>query len=140
MQALDLAKYITTFCIEENQPISNLQLQKILYFIQKEFLMQKGRVAFHDDIEAWQFGPVVPNVYYQFCSYGSMPISMKYENTELESTDVAVINSLVRDKRKLDPWKLVEETHKPGGAWDRIYRNGAGERDIIPIELIKEVG
>ena len=60
--ALELSKYIVTKCINDGEPISNLQLQKILYYIQRDFLRQ-GEAAFSDTIEAWQFGPVVPNVY-----------------------------------------------------------------------------
>ena len=36
--AMDLAKYIVSKCYYDGCPISNLQLQKILYYIQKEFL------------------------------------------------------------------------------------------------------
>lgn len=36
--AVDLSKYIVYKCITEGQPISNLQLQKILYYIQRNFL------------------------------------------------------------------------------------------------------
>ena len=39
-KATELAKYIVTKCTNEDQPITNLQLQKILYYIQKEFLKQ----------------------------------------------------------------------------------------------------
>ena len=60
--ALNVAKYIIDKCTRENYPISNLQLQKILYYIQREFL-QRGPKAFPEEIEAWQFGPVVPEVY-----------------------------------------------------------------------------
>ena len=60
-KALDVAKYMVTKCVQDKCPISNLQVQKILYFIQKDFL-QNGSEAFSDDIEAWQFGPVVPEV------------------------------------------------------------------------------
>ena len=59
--AINLSKYIVFKCIEDGHPISNLQLQKILYYIQKDFLCRDD-LAFSDDIEAWQFGPVVPNV------------------------------------------------------------------------------
>jgi uncharacterized phage-associated protein len=48
-------------CGTDQHPISNLQLQKILYYIQKTFL-ENGMVAFDDEIEAWKFGPVVPAV------------------------------------------------------------------------------
>lgn len=60
--ALDVAKYIINKCTIEHDAISNLQLQKILYYIQKWFL-QNGLVAFDDDFEAWSFGPVVLSVY-----------------------------------------------------------------------------
>lgn len=64
-KAIDLANYIVDKCIEDNAPITNLQLQRILYFVQKDFL-KRGYQAFSDDIEAWRCGPVVPNVYFYF--------------------------------------------------------------------------
>ena len=36
--AVDLAKYIINKCVKDEVPISNIQLQMILYCIQKEFL------------------------------------------------------------------------------------------------------
>ena len=47
--ALDFAKYIVKKCIDDGHPISNLQLQKILYYIQKDFL-RRGDIAFEDDM------------------------------------------------------------------------------------------
>ena len=49
--ALELSKYIVTKCINDGKPISNLQLQKILYYIQRDFLKQ-GEPAFSATIEA----------------------------------------------------------------------------------------
>lgn len=138
MKALDLAKYIVNKCTIDNKSISNLQLQKILYYIQKEFL-KKDKQAFEDTIEAWQFGPVVPNVYYYFCGYGAMPIAASYE-IELKGAEKSIIDKIVCEKRELNPWDLVEETHKKDGAWDQTYRNGEGDKKLIPIELIKTAG
>lgn len=137
--ALDLSKYVISKCVEDGHPITNLQLQKILYYIQVYFL-QHDDIAFLDAIEAWQFGPVVPNVYYYYCGYGAMPIISTHEIFIVESKDKSIINSIVESKRDLDPWKLVEETHRKNGAWDQTYKNGSGNRKIIPTELIKAVG
>ena len=79
LSALDLSKYIITKCMNYRKPISNLQLQKILYYIQVEFLKTKGVPAFSDEIEAWQFGPVVRAVYQQYCGAGSFPLRFVYE-------------------------------------------------------------
>ena len=137
--AIDLSKYIVMKCIKDSHPISNLQLQKILFYIQKEFL-SKGKMAFADDIEAWQFGPVVPDVYYYFCGFGAMPISMMQGEYSIEEQDEVIVDDIIETKRSLDPWVLVAETHKPGGAWAQIYRNGLGNHHVIPTELIRTEG
>lgn len=136
--ALNIAKYIIDKCTKEKYPISNLQLQKILYYIQREFL-QQGIQAFPEEIEAWQFGPVVPEVYRQYCGFGALPIRMRYM-ISIEADDVKIINLIVEKKRMLNPWDLVSDTHSSGKAWDLIYRNGLGDHQIIPQELIKNKG
>lgn len=138
-KAMELSTYIVSKCIKEDCPISNLQLQKILYYIQKAFL-DRGDRAFSDNIEAWQFGPVVPNVYDHYCGYGAMPISFSSIKYDVAKEDKQLIDSIVESKRVLAPWDLVEETHKKGGAWDKTYKNGSGSHEVIPIELIKAVG
>ena len=138
-KAMDLSKYIVSKCIEDGHPISNLQLQKILYYIQKDFL-SRGDQAFEDEIEAWQFGPVIPDVYYHYCGFGSMPISFQFEKYEIDPTDREYVDEIVEHKRNLNPWDLVEETHKKNGAWDQVYCNGKGNHKVIPIELIRKAG
>lgn len=137
--AIDLSKYIVSKCIDDGKPISNLQLQKILYYIQKTFL-QEGSIAFLDEIEAWQFGPVVPNVYYYFCGFGAMSITNVNDAMPISGNDKKIIDSIIESKRILDPWDMVSETHKPDGAWARIYGDGSGNHEVIPVELIKAVG
>lgn len=137
--ALDLSKYIISKCVKDGHLISNLQLQKILYYIQADFLAHDN-IAFPDAIEAWQFGPVVPNVYYYYCGYGAMPIASVHEEITIENKDKNIVDRIVESKRNLAPWKLVEETHRKNGAWDQIYKNGAGNRNVIPTELIKALG
>ena len=137
--AIHLSKYIVSKCINDGYPISNLQLQKILYYVQKDYLSHNDQ-AFSDEIEAWQFGPVVPEAYYRFCGFGAMPITISYNNTTIDPMDAKKIDSIVEKKRKMDPWDLVAETHKPNGAWSRIYKNGMGNGDVIPVDLIKAVG
>lgn len=142
--ALELAKYIVTKCIKDHCPISNLQLQKILFFIQREFLQKKGRSAFHDPIQAWKFGPVVRKVYVFFCVFGGMPIDLPLEfiegNIDWHDSDKSFIDGIVDRCRKLDPWQLVAETHKPGGAWDQTYCRGIGVKDTIDIDRIRQYG
>ncbi|WP_425446664.1 Panacea domain-containing protein [Dethiothermospora halolimnae] len=137
--ALEIARYIINKCTVENSPISNLQLQKILYFLQKEYLVNRNSVLFSDEIQAWQFGPVVPEVYYQYCGFGSMAITMNYE-VEIGADDISIIDRIVNEKRCKNPWDLVSETHVDGKAWAIVYRDGIGNHSIIPTELIRTRG
>lgn len=136
--ALDISKYVIHKCTSEHDAISNLQLQKILYYIQKYFL-QNGLIAFDDDFEAWQFGPVVPSVYNQFSSFGGTPIRLRY-NISLDDNYKDIIDPIVTKKRDLKPWIMVDDTHRPGKAWDRIYRGGRGNHQTISKDLIREIG
>ncbi len=86
-EVLDVAKYVITKCYNDDKPISNLQLQKILYFIQYSFIEQHRQQLFEEDFEAWQFGPVVPKIYHEFKRYGSMPITKDYDISNLFQDD-----------------------------------------------------
>ena len=135
--ALTIAQYAINKCMKDDCPISNLQLQNILFYIQKLFLTH-DQVAFYDRIEAWQFGPVVPSVYYRFCGFGAMPISMPYD-TNIDGATTG-IDSIIEEKRKLDPWDMVADTHREDGAWYKVYNGGKGCNNEITRELICQLG
>ena len=139
-QAMKIANDIIRKCSEDGCPITNLQLQKIMYFLQREYLQSKNVPLFDDEIQAWQFGPVVPEVYYRYCVFGAMPITIIDKMADLNKCDAYIINPIIEEKRKLYPWDLVEETHQEGGAWDTVYDNGRGNRKVIPTEFIKARG
>lgn len=137
--ANDVARYIISKCTKKNKAISNLQLQKILYYVQATFLIQQKRALFMDEVEAWQFGPVVRSVYREYCGYGAAAIYERKEPKEAFSADEkAIIDQVVADKLSKRPWDLVQETHAEGKPWDLVYQGGAGKMQIIPKEVIAE--
>lgn len=139
--AMDIAKYIITKCTKDSKPISNLQLQKILYFIQRDYLKKVSYPLFTNNIEAWQFGPVVAEVYYAFCGMGSMKILGEYDTqTNICAEDKIFVNNIVEQRRLQPPWELVKESHTPGGAWDTIFQKGVGNHKVIPNDLIIQRG
>lgn len=140
--ALIIAKYIIRKSDEDGYPVSNLQLQKILYYIQREFLQKKSEPLFDEDFEAWQFGPVVPAVYWKYCGSAALPLNIydKNEIIDIGASAKSFINKIVEEKEKLNPWTMVSDLHKPERAWSIIFNNGQGLYDVIPKELIKEKG
>lgn len=73
--ALDIAKYFITLADpEEEDLITNLKLQKLLYYAQGFHLVLFGKPLFSERIEAWQSGPVVPEVYRFYKRYEPNPL------------------------------------------------------------------
>lgn len=135
--AMSVANFIINKCYLDGRPVSNLQLQKLLYFAWVEFYRKTKRTLFLDCICAWQFGPVVPEVYYEYCAYGGRPINIRCE-TEIMGEDEKLLGNFVDEYVKIPVNILVNRTHEKGTAWDIIYNGGTGKRKIIPFELIKQ--
>lgn len=140
--AMSVAKYIIDKCAADKQPVSNLQLQKILYYIQVAFYKNFNQACFEDNFEAWMFGPVMPAVYYKYCGAGACDIVMKYpEFRNMWSTNEKnLVDSIIEEKREENPWALVNDTHEKGKAWALTYQDGKGNKCIIDKSLIRDHG
>jgi len=76
--AFDIANYFLLKAQEaqeeDQELISNLKLQKLIYYAQGIHLASEGTPLFPDRIEAWTYGPVVPTLYHHYKTYGSSGI------------------------------------------------------------------
>lgn len=124
--------------------ISNLRLQKLLYFIQAEFLM-KGRVCFKEEIEAWPYGPVIPEVYKEFSGYGSAKIPNRefyideldfkfFNDIEIDKEDKKIIDDVIRMAKDYSDFELVNITHNQKPWTDAIK---GGNKTIIEKEEMR---
>lgn len=141
MKALNLANFIVSWCKEKGKPISNLQLQKFLYFIQlKSIQISGGKSAFIDParFEAWRFGPVISEVYYAFCLNGGSPIIETSAEAEvpLKENIPNYVIDVINKALDMDPWQLVSISHREGGAWKSFYKDGY--KKIMDNEAIKK--
>lgn len=73
--SLDIAKYIVKFFQECEDPVTNLKLQKLLYYVQGWSLALHNKPAFTEPLEAWVHGPVQPSVYHFYKDYRWNPIN-----------------------------------------------------------------
>lgn len=74
MKAIDVTKY---FLYKENQEgdlITNLKMQKLLYYAQAWYLVNFDKPLFDDQILAWDYGPVVKSVYDEYKEFRHTPI------------------------------------------------------------------
>ena len=158
MSAIDCAAFLVGYACDNKQNISNLQLQKMLFFAQVDYMRAHNCAKlFDDDIHAWQYGPVVPYVYNAYSRYGGSPI-LSIESPSQD--DLVSITSFLKSHDASDSdrkqsltrvfakwvnkpaWSLVAESHEEGKAWDLVYnRNGvpaSGYGDVIPDYVIRD--
>lgn len=124
---------------EDGAGISNLKLQKLVYYAQGFFLAIFGRQLFDEEIEAWTHGPVVPALYHHYKGCGKAPISCdpSFDTNSLESEEKELIEEVFEVFGKYTAWKLREMTHEDQ-PW--IEHEGADidAAKIIPKEKLFE--
>jgi uncharacterized phage-associated protein len=68
------ADFLLNECRERGDVITNLKLQKLLYYAQAWYLVLKNRPLFNEDFQAWVHGPVLPSQYRRFKEFEWKPI------------------------------------------------------------------
>lgn len=120
----------------EDDQITNLKLNKLLYYAQGAYLARTGRKLFEEDIEAWNLGPVVPNIYRKYRVCGREPIPITEGETDLsrfKADELDTIFDVMREFGKYTGSTLVSMTHKPGTPWSNA--ESAGKSIITPEDI-----
>ena len=128
---LEVCRHIIRYSNLHDYGVSNQKLQKLLYFIQAYFLIASPdkRPCFHEAIEAWDFGPVVPEAYHEFKQFGSMDIPFKdffldyssenifdvkrvpFIDNIISETDKTLIDAVIEKFKYYTATDLVKITH-----------------------------
>ena len=125
-------------CQLSDWKVTNLQLQKILYLAHMVFMANNdGEPLIRNHFEAWDYGPVVPDLYHEAKKYGTKPIRMGFYSSQdisntAEEEEIEKACSFLLPKSTSS---LVSFTHREGGAWYKNYVPGA-KGIIIPNEDI----
>lgn len=132
-----LSNLILDIADEEGIEVTNLSLNKVLYFVHALYLANTEKPLVRAKIEAWQYGPVFREVYHQFKSFDRSPITERarvlnpetgeFETAEscIEQNEYNKIKSLALPYLRMKPGQLVDLSHQAGGPWhDAWYHDG----------------
>ena len=134
--AHNVAIYIINWCLDHNVPITNLKLQKLLYFVQGEYSRVKGTRMIADDFYAWQLGPVVPNVYAEYSIFSSSALPSQKQSISFDHEDRCVIDAILQKYARYTTWNLVELSHQQD-PW-KYQHEIFGDKALIPFESIAD--
>lgn len=135
--ALDIADYIIRYEEKRGHLINNLKLQKILYFLQAQFLVSYNKSLFEEELIAWDFGPIVKSVYYNYKVYGGASIFVQprnYRNAYIAKEHRKMINEMLDHIRPYSSTQLVDICHK-----QRPFNHARFKWDnVIALEELRE--
>jgi len=123
-----VACYFLSLADEEaGDQLSNMKLQKLLYYGQGFSLAIHGAPLFDAGIEAWTHGPVVPDVYHSFKQHGSGPIPpiSNFDPVSIDAETRALLDEVYEVYGQYSAWKLRNMTHEEA-PWADAYRDGPG--------------
>lgn len=138
-KALDVAKFFINLAADSiNEDLAtNMRVNKLLYFAQAYSLKHLGYNLIEEPFEAWQYGPVVRDVYNTFQVNGKYGIDKVDFDTDILSReeqlyllDIALMYDDVSTS------KLMKISHVDGGPWETVYNSTS--KKVIPLSLINE--
>ncbi|WP_407447167.1 Panacea domain-containing protein [Fibrobacter sp.] len=134
-KAIQIAQLLLSKAAESKQELmSNLKLQKMLYYEQGFHLAAFGTPLFEEDIEAWMYGPVVPDVYNLYAKYEACGIEPPEKiDLELSEEETILFNNVFDVYNQYSATKLVEMTHNEP-PWSNVT---PGRGNIISQESMK---
>ena len=151
--ARELADYILLKAAKEGRFLTPLHVNKMCYMVHGFMLRNTGKGAFHNDVEAWSYGPVIREVYDAFRAYGGGPVRRLWGTGErvcvgnarnagtmstlkdaLGDRVAGIADKVVRGYAGMNGGSLIAMTHEKGTPWSdtrKLFRT-----PVIPTRTI----
>ena len=114
---------------DEGLELTQIDVQKITYFLHGHHLVEHGRPLVETEFEAWDHGPVQRSLYDSFKRYGDQPIdepAMKFDPVRRshspmprlqDNAAVSTIEAHLTKYLEIPSFAMVDLTHQPGTPW-----------------------
>lgn len=138
--ALSIANAFLDRAEKEGKELTNMKLQKLLYFAQGHSHALRNKRLIEEDCEAWPYGPVYPSVYHAFNRFGSSAITSRAADPDdlawIFDDDVEpaktpknkdvnrFLDAVWRSYRDKTAARLSEMSHVSNGPWAKAFRTG----------------
>lgn len=128
-----VANWVLKLAERNNAPITNMALNKLVYFVIEKVLVERRRLLTDAKIEAWEHGPVFRELYQQFKIFGDKPISERAKHFDV-STETFVdsparvpedlsaeLEAFVKPLLHWSAAKLRAVSHIEDGPWHQVW-------------------
>lgn len=137
----DVANRFLDRSLADGRPLTPMQLLKLVYIAHGWMLGLYGRPLIRDDVQAWQYGPVIPRLYDHLRAYKGQPVDRTLPVSpgadELDETAIDLIDQVYEIYGHMTGMALSRITHAAGTPWEQTYAPGSFGR-VIPSDLIAD--
>lgn len=141
-----VANYFLDLATQNNTRITPMKLQKLIFFAHGWHLALTDKPLIAEQVEAWQFGPVVPSIYHEFKHERNGAITSKAQELDFDSFEFVELEIPKEDEQarkimervwttygSLSAERLSDLTHLPNTPWDKARKLWGEDTRNIPI-------
>lgn len=145
--SLDVANYFLNKAKENNINLDNWYLQSLVYLANGVRLSAYNKPLFNDDVYAWDFGPVIKNLYEKLMPYGNGFITEfihPYNEGIFKPDAIVCMNKtwdifyiqFIKDFKSEALKNVKSMILKEGGPWHKTFIDLDKKYHVIEIDLI----
>jgi len=127
-----IANLVLEIAHERDVDVTNMALNKIVFFVHSDFLVESGAPLVGAKIEAWKHGPVFREIYHEFKSWNDEPIRGKAKRVNPHTGEVEeatadfgnqekCIRDLIDRYVQFSAAYLRALSHRTGGPWHVVW-------------------
>ncbi|MDD4376416.1 MAG: DUF4065 domain-containing protein [Clostridia bacterium] len=116
--------------ITDTEDITNMKLQKLLYYSQGCFLAEYDKPLFKEKVIAWEHGPVVKEVYDEYKKFGGNGIEFPGSNISFSSEVETFLEKIYNHFAQYSAWKLRNMTHEET-PWKNTNQNAEIKQSLM---------
>lgn len=138
-----VAREILNLARAENRSVTPLELIKLTYLAHGWSLGLRGEALVSESAEAWQYGPVFPDLYHAIKRYRAAPVADVPRNgvelfgeEQVSEDEQSLIAAVYEAYKGLNGVQLSALTHQPGTPWDMAWK-APGRNTKIPNDAIQ---
>ena len=121
--------------------ISNLKLQKLMYFVEAYYMNKyNDNSLYNSEWSAWNYGPVNMSLYNYYRKYGSVEISLneneRNQINDLPPKNIDCIKKVYDVLGQFSAFDLVTLTHLKGSPWYEIKESNSYDFEKLNGSII----
>jgi uncharacterized phage-associated protein len=139
-RARDIAQAFLEAADQQGERLTPMQLMKLVYLAHAWMLGLYGIPMLNGQqrIEAWKYGPVIPELYREVQRFRNMPIDVQLSSVRnLDNVAQSVVDQVYERYGQYDGITLSNITHHPKSPWDQVW-DGTRSNSLIPDSIIQD--